>query len=333
MDEPEDVEMENVSNCLHIKSENCDKVVPTSDNDDSVKIQQSDYQIHQQIRHRKLISPNITNKDQVFLNKNQRKFNFLWCTVICLAIVTIVVLVLSTFTTGKARLPISQNLNKLKKDLSQLVYGQNEQIIEIMDSLSNIQENSLNLLNFVGSTGTGKTHVVNIIKQHFNVIEIFPNQLLKNEPESVINSLKTKILTNSLSVIVIEDLKSDNLDLLKKFLSFLPKRENLLIICSFNMQYVDENLNYTIKSEDVDLIKSFFEKTDITEYKVIQFNGFNIDNAREWLRNYIIANIQNDIDEQVLETVLDQHDVKYMGFKGLRTKALLEIGKLNEEYN
>ncbi|CAH1119895.1 unnamed protein product [Phaedon cochleariae] len=182
------------------------------------------------------------------------------------------------------------------------------------------------LLGFIGSQGVGKTHVTNIIKQHFarNLAhEIYGSHLYyKTEKNKILEAMDECCL----NFIVIDDLrKKDDVELFA-FMHDLPKDHFIFVISIFNIHYTTDDLETIVNEDDILEISESLDKSGLNQELVI-FHDFTPEQIEDWIRKQLAnQNVSSAVQESVMRDIFEAHDPKH-GLKGLSSKITLELEK------
>lgn len=214
----------------------------------------------------------------------------------------------------------SLNIQALTKDLKNNVEGQQDAINLVLEGVQQMYslENKMNIISFFGSTGVGKTHIAQIVKNHFpkSTYEI-QGSLYHFNSNKFIDRIKNNDYRYNL--IIIDDLTSSDVDILLEFLKVIPRDLGVVVICIFNIQETDNRLNYSINYKQIDDILAKFDKADVAT-KLARFHQFDEKQANRWIRKQLNG---KEINDQIFDEILTQQDLEYHGFKGLSSKLNL----------
>ncbi|XP_044270760.1 uncharacterized protein LOC123015213 [Tribolium madens] len=209
----------------------------------------------------------------------------------------------------------------LKADLRNSVYNQSDSVRVITESLDKIQKNdqSVDVIIFMGSTGVGKTFTANILKKHFNPFTYELRTPLHNE------QIFSTIKRNRHNLLIIDDLTLDDTDNLVLFIKNIPQDVGALVVCIFNIQETDNLLNHRINHDYIDKIVDKMNLAKIS-YTVAKFHEFTEDQVKGWvIKQLEMKGVDKQFHSKIVQTVVGNQNVRYNGLKGLNSKILLEL--------
>lgn len=140
--------------------------------------------------------------------------------------------------------------------------------------------------------------------------------------EEIQNKTYSKLNSYSCNLVIIEDLKVKDIENVILFIKGFPESKFSLVIPVFNVQYTDDNLNHKINYDDYTLIEREFDKTNLF-HEVVLFQEINKSVAENWLYKQYNSKIENKEDNK-LKNIIENHNFKYNGLKGLAAKIKLE---------
>lgn len=222
-------------------------------------------------------------------------------------------------------------LDRIRTTLSESVHEQQR----VIDTVVRIMEHRMNwrskqkLIALTGPPGVGKTHVANIIKKHFHhslVKDIFASELTYRIKRDRITSGLNNCCLN---LIVIDDIRRSDIVEMIAFLQSLPKEYFILILSIFNFHDTDD-LNYEFDMKHVRHVRDSLEDSDLY-YEVIIFDHFNDIQVKDWLKKEMQSrNVDENLHHKIINSVLEGHEPKLHGLKGLGAKLSLELEKLKK---
>ncbi|RZC32949.1 hypothetical protein BDFB_001869 [Asbolus verrucosus] len=218
------------------------------------------------------------------------------------------------------------DVQAVKTDLLNNVYNQTEAVSIIIDSLNRLYNNEqhVQIVNFIGSTGVGKTFIANVLKRHFHPSVYELNGFFDNIQKNVLHKIK-RASSSYPNLIVIDDLTVTDIDKLLNFLKEIPQEVMALVVCIFNIQETDNDLHHSISYAHSDKIIKKFNKAEIL-HKVAKFHEFDRNQASDWvIKQLILRGVDPQLHSDIVESVLLDQNVRYHGLKGLSSKINLEL--------
>ncbi|KRT80778.1 hypothetical protein AMK59_5520 [Oryctes borbonicus] len=202
-------------------------------------------------------------------------------------------------------------------DLKNVLYQ--DHVVQITSRILNNlnKESSKEILVFVGTTGVGKTYLVNLIKKHFHKEFIIDVNIILQKHFNTANKLSQK----GCYFIIIDNLKIENLEPVAVFVNMLPN-QCILVIPVFNIQEISDDLTYTTNIDYFRRIKKKFDGQFSKIANVVLFNNMNRDKIEKWLRLQIEEKEFSN-KEETISFLLEKHNVEDYGFKGLVPKINL----------
>ncbi|CAH0545814.1 unnamed protein product [Brassicogethes aeneus] len=225
-------------------------------------------------------------------------------------------------------------LANIKHDLETLVYNQADSIRAIANSLEERPNwpNKLKVVGFIGTSGVGKTYIANIVKKYFHprlVHELNGHNLGKMDKQKTIVD---GINPSSCNLIVIDDLHKDDSDAVFAFIDSLPRDSFILVLCIYNIQYGDDNLDFYVDYKGIDVIRKKFEGSKLC-HDLVVLNELNIDWGRKYLEKISSSkNVGKDVYDKIIYGLLKNHKFDSYGLKGLYPKLMTELESVNK-YN
>ncbi|KAJ3662972.1 hypothetical protein Zmor_007286 [Zophobas morio] len=219
----------------------------------------------------------------------------------------------------------STDFQALKSELEMSVHCQPEPVAVILENLNKIQKNeqTIGIVNFIGSTGVGKTFIANIIKRHFSLFYESTGSLKTKLQHDIWSTIRGSLARYNL--VVFDDLTVDDVDDLLVLIKGMPQDVATLVICIFNIQETDSFLNYNVNYDNIDLIESKFNSAEI-KHDVAKFHEFSAGEVHDWIVNQLITKgVDAQYHTRIIESVFGGHNVKYHGLKGLNSKINLEL--------
>jgi hypothetical protein len=218
------------------------------------------------------------------------------------------------------------NFQAIKTDLATSVHNQTEAVNIIAKSFDKLQEHdqNVNILNFIGSTGVGKTFIANIVKRHFYSSYELRGPLHNNDHQELISKIKDS--TSKYTLIIVDDLTLRDVDNLLAFIKDIPSLEvTVLVVCIFNIQETDKFLNHEIKYDHINRIVDKFDEAGVP-HETAKFHEFSKDQAKIWVVKQLVTKGVDPLQHpKIVESVLTQQNIKEHGLKGLTSKILLEL--------
>ncbi|XP_060833102.1 uncharacterized protein LOC132916791 [Bombus pascuorum] len=181
----------------------------------------------------------------VLKNKNspKKKRNMLYCSFI-LAMLLTTPLMIALFLDSDIPKFCNREMffSNATQELQQKIYGQRNAMSQITTFL-NQDTFCLKVLCLIGGTGVGKSYTAQIIAQHFpwnEKIFIYDMSLNYHIDAYLSNSL------DSYELIILENLKMQNLDIFSNIIDTLNQTECVTVIAIFNIEEVNNNLERKI---------------------------------------------------------------------------------------
>ncbi|KAK5640001.1 hypothetical protein RI129_010812 [Pyrocoelia pectoralis] len=216
--------------------------------------------------------------------------------------------------------------NHLQSDLEANLLGQREAIKLIVNSINviNSQHGVSKIMTFVGTTGVGKTFAANIIKRHFisdHVHEIRREDLHKLVLDNVVIN---KLDVCCCNLIILDNLKGEDLSNVVQFINSLPTEQySLIILPIFNVHHTDDGVTYKINKTEYQNIRLTIDNVGIDFDLVIFFEPAQ-DVVQDWLyRKLKQQGTAEDRYDFIIKDLLKDNQVKNRGFKGLEKKLSL----------
>lgn len=162
------------------------------------------------------------------------------------------------------------NFTNVTENLPKYVHGQEKALRNLINFFT-LDKSNFKILTFIGGTGVGKTHVVNIIKNslpnsyyHF---EYFPPIYNK------INEAYSKLSICQCNVIILENLSTEDISDAAYFSQSLKKRASnlcVLILALFNTHVTDNYLRRSLDLQgSVRSIENNFEKEEVPVKSIV----------------------------------------------------------------
>ncbi|KAG5879169.1 hypothetical protein JTB14_029971 [Gonioctena quinquepunctata] len=183
----------------------------------------------------------------------------------------------------------------------------------------------IKVLGFIGSQGVGKTFVANIMKKHFVpklVHDIIGVHLqYETQQKKVLDAINNCCL----NLVIIDDLtRKDEVELFA-FVQSLPKNHFILVVSIFSIQYLNNDLESEIRYDDIIQIRDAFDHSGLY-HELFVFREFTREKVEKWIKKQLVTrNVSSQMMEVIMKSVLDGHDIKKEGLKGLQAKMLLEL--------
>ncbi|XP_045464074.1 uncharacterized protein LOC123673553 isoform X2 [Harmonia axyridis] len=228
-------------------------------------------------------------------------------------------------------------VDRVEKALLKKILQQNPSITTIVENLNKLNNRPPQkiLTCLVGPTGVGKSHLINILRKEISPqIKIFHDSDFPDlsSRESVITKdLLQKLYFSNLFVVVIDDLKIDNMERLKKFIEILFSVENnILLLTVFNLETKGCLKDSSKSNANLNVIRKNLEH--FTEnFHIAHFNSLNEETVKHWLVKEIAPqNFPSEINDILVDDLLKRQDIKCHGLKGLHSKLLLELSRYGE---
>lgn len=264
-----------------------------------------------------------TTKDDI---KSKRIISFK--TVLCAFVSLLAILYLLTVQETCTNKNI--DINKIREELLMEVVGQIHVIDILLENVDVVDKsigNMKKILPFVGKTGVGKTYLMNILKRHYKNVVFEVNKMQLNNfiiKDELFNNFK-KCESN---LLIVDNLHVNNVQSVINFITSLPYDYKILVIIIFNVDILDDNLYYKFDTDNVNLIIENFNRSPLN-CDIVTFNNVTYDDIKSWLIKELIK-FDTPIHERdnIMNNVIDNHDIR-RGFKGLQSKLLLEIERVN----
>lgn len=212
------------------------------------------------------------------------------------------------------------NVEQLHKDLLEEVYNQTKCIDSIVSTLHNRSqwEKKKNVLIYIGTAGVGKTFIVNIAKKHFPKQGIFEVVHINKKTNSFHSSACCKL-------VIIDNLLAANVRDVINFINSIPDTAYTLVIVIFNVQKIDNNLNYYFDQSAVREIQAEFT-TSLLYFESCIFNVLDKTTAYTWLETeFMRRQVNKLIQKSVRDYVLTNSNLTRDGFKRLTQKLAIAI--------
>lgn len=217
------------------------------------------------------------------------------------------------------------NIKHLQKDLLKEVYNQTECIDSLILSLQNRSHwpKKHKVLLYIGSTGVGKTLVVNIAKRHFPKERVV--DIIHFDHKKMDSSYFKKCCT----LIIIDNLNVGNISNTIEFLTLLPNTTYILVIIVFNPQKADRDLNYIY---DHNAVKTIHKQFSPLYFESCTFNTLDKTNALIWLqKEFTKRNLSDTKQKNITDYILANINFTKNGFKRLKQKLHIATEMFNTD--
>ncbi|XP_022920231.1 uncharacterized protein [Onthophagus taurus] len=217
---------------------------------------------------------------------------------------------------------IDIQLNDIENDLKLNIFNQNHIIDRIVFNLNKIHTNTefKRLLILVGSTGVGKTLILNRLKMFYPAKLIV--SLNYNVNKEIIEQKSDIFFTNKCFILLIDDLKINQLEIIENFTKNLQS-QCVFMILAFNVQDTNNDLTHIIRHEHFKEISQFFmQRNSISE--TLMLNTMNKRNLENFIIDIVKKRGMNpDKHINFIQNLVKNHDVDKHGFKGIVPKINL----------
>ena len=216
-------------------------------------------------------------------------------------------------------------LGNIMSDLRQNVLHQDNALRKISNHLRCLELNNCSadrVLAFIGGTGVGKTFASGIIKKYIpNAFVYSGNHVLFYDSDQR-KELAESLAIDNCSFVTFDDMQLSSVSTVSDFLESLPDK-CVLVVLIFNVQDTDDLETFTVNwKQSTDIVESFSRRNIFVE--PVEFNGLDESVMKKWLQVQLQKwGFDESTHDAIIGDVLQNHDNKYFGFKGVHAKVKL----------